>query len=96
MGLGAVLAVLQVGQYLPAPISTVQYALAGAAGLVVGGLLGWGLWLAMPIVLPLAAAAGAYIYAAGAGLHWPTVASLCVMAAVISIIFLRLIRRISW
>ncbi|GAA5501692.1 serine/threonine-protein kinase PknD [Deinococcus xinjiangensis] len=96
MGLGAVLAVLQVGHYLPAPISTVQYALAGAAGLVVGGLLGWGLWLAMPVVLPLAAAAGAYMYAVGAGLHWPTVASLCVMAAVISIIFLRLIRRVSW
>lgn len=96
MGLGAVLAVLQVGNYLPAPISTVQYALAGAAGLVVGGLLGWGLWLAMPVVLPLAAAAGAYLYAAGVGLHWPTVASLCVMAAVISVIFLRLIRRISW
>ena len=96
MGLGAVVAVLQVGQYLPAPISTVQYALAGAAGLLVGALLGWGLWLAMPVVLPLAAAAGAYMYAVGAGLHWPTVASLCVMAAVISIIFLRLIRRISW
>ena len=96
MGLGAVLAAGKLPRFWSGPLDIPQYALAGLAGLLAGGLLGRALWLAMPVVLPLAAAALAYIYAAGAGLHWPTLASLCIMAATLSIIFLRLIRRISW
>ena len=53
-------------------------------------------WLALPLALPAGTAALAVLYANGAALHWPTVAALGVMAAVLSLFVLRLIRRISF
>lgn len=69
---------------------------AGAVGALAGLLLGMLVWLAMPFLLPPVAAFAAGYFANQYGLHWPTVASLAVMAATISIIFMRLIQRISF
>ncbi|WP_291424856.1 protein kinase [Deinococcus sp.] len=96
VGFGVVVALSQVTQVFPAPVSSGQYLIAGLVGAVAGLILGALLWFAMPVVLPLGAAAAAYFFAQQAGLHWPTVISLSVMATALSIIFLKLIRRISW
>ncbi len=96
VGFGVVVALSQVAQVFPTPVSSGQYLIAGLVGAVAGLIFGALLWFAMPVVLPLGAAAAAYLFAQQAGLHWPTVISLSVMAAALSIIFLKLIRRISW
>jgi hypothetical protein len=96
MGLGGVTGFAQLPALLPA---TAQL---GALGLLAAALIGAGagfvagqlVWLALPVALPLGAAAGAIMYANGAALHWPTVAALGVMAAAASILVLRLIRRL--
>ncbi|RJF73570.1 serine/threonine protein kinase [Deinococcus cavernae] len=69
---------------------------AGAVGAVLGLFLGMLVWAAMPILLPPVAALAAAYLANGYGLHWPTVGSLAIMAATLSIIFMRLIQRISF
>lgn len=69
---------------------------AGAVGAVLGLGLGMLVWWGMPVLLPIVTAAAAGYFSAQYGLHWPTVASLSVMAATLSIIFMRLIQRISF
>lgn len=69
---------------------------AGAVGAVLGLGLGMLVWWAMPVLLPPVAALAAGYFANQYGLHWPTVASLAVMAATLSVIFMRLIQRISF
>ncbi|WP_026298674.1 serine/threonine-protein kinase [Deinococcus aquatilis] len=91
--LGAAVAALSLGE--SAPVQITQYAFAAAVGAGVGIFVGWLLWFALPVVLPVAAAAAAYFYAQGAGFHWPTVISASVGAADLALIFLILIRRIS-
>lgn len=97
-GLGAALAFAQLPAQLPEiqSLGTAGLALSALGGAVGGFLIGWLAWFALPVILPLGAAAAAYTYAQGATLNWPTVAALSVMAAVLSIFFMRLIGRIRW
>ncbi|MDV6376211.1 serine/threonine-protein kinase [Deinococcus arenicola] len=93
LGAGAVAWSLE--EYVAAPIQTPQYALAAVGGAGAGALAGGLLWFALPLALPASAAAAAYFYTQGAGFHWPTVVSASVASAVLAIIFLILVRRIS-
>ncbi|CAM4033091.1 serine/threonine-protein kinase [Deinococcus marmoris] len=93
--LGAGVAAWSLGEYVAAPIQTTEYVLAAAAGAGAGALAGGLLWFALPLALPVGAGAAAYLYTQGAGFHWPTVVSASVASAVLAIIFLILIRRIS-
>lgn len=69
---------------------------SGAVGAVLGAIAGLLVWWLMPVLLPPAAAFAAGFFANSYGLHWPTVAALAVMAATLSVIFMRLIQRITF
>ncbi len=68
--------------------------IGGAVGLLGGLLLGMFIWYAMPFALPLVAAVITYLYAQANAYHWPTAISMSVIAAVLSLFFMMLIRRI--
>ncbi|CAM3205780.1 non-specific serine/threonine protein kinase [Deinococcus saxicola] len=93
--LGAGAAAWSLGEYVAAPIQTTEYVLAAAAGAGAGALAGGLLWFVLPLALPMGAAAAAYLYTQGAGFHWPTVISASVASAVLAVLLLILIRRIS-
>lgn len=98
VGLGGVTGLVQLPALLPATgqLGTPGLLVAGLIGAAAGFVAGQVAWLALPLALPAGTAALAVLYANGAALHWPTVAALGVMAAVLSLFFLRLIRRISF
>ncbi|WP_309569967.1 protein kinase domain-containing protein [Deinococcus sp.] len=98
IGLGGVTGLAQLPALLPAigQLGPVGLVVAGVIGAAVGFVAGQLAWLALPVALPLGTAALAVLYANGVALHWPTVAALGVMAAVISIFILRAIRRVSF
>ncbi|GHF65723.1 serine/threonine protein kinase [Deinococcus metalli] len=96
VGLGGVTGLAQLPALLPAigQLGTAGLAVAGVIGAAAGFAAGQLAWLALPVALPLGAAGLTVLYAQGASLHWPTVAALGVIAAVLSIFVLRLVRRI--
>ena len=79
---------------LPLEVDPVNTMLVTGIGALLGYAFGGVLWWALPVVLPATAAALTYAVLSQQFLGVPTLLSLCVIAAVLSLFVLRILRRI--
>lgn len=76
------------------PPGVVTPVTAGLVGAAAGAFAGALVWWAMPVMLPVIAALVAYLFAQQSGYFLPTALSVSVIAVILSLLFMRLIRRI--